>query len=62
MVLHMRNAMISGTLEPIVKKGRKILIFTRVEAFPKEDPSAQQAGPPYEMNRRRDYIFFIRIK
>ena len=50
MVLHMRNAMISGTLEPIGKKGRKILIFTRAEAFPKEDPSAQQTGPSKEMN------------
>ena len=58
----MRNAMRSGTLEPIGKEGRKILIFTRVEAFPKEDPSAQQVGPPEEMDRRRDYIFFIRIK
>ena len=62
MVLHIRNAMISGMLEPIGKKGRKILIFTRAEAFPKEDQSAQRMGPPKEMDRRRDYIFFICIK
>ena len=58
----MRNAMRSGRLEPIGKEGRKILIFTRAEAFPKEDQSAQRMGPPEEMDQRRDYIFFIRIK